>query len=385
VPQLRSTICCRFFAQSLFLLASLATAPAVRAGGIDAREILPTAAQWSVDVSASPAAAPVVVQGNIVLALRSGQIVSHSMRDGKVIWRVDLRTEAPLATDGHRVFVVAREAIHALNAADGAVVWQVPAGSVTAPLLALEGWIIAASSGHLTAYRAADGQDLWRQQSAEQRERPTIEGDTLYIPLVDGSLKALDLETGRGRWTQRFAGSLTEVLAFADRVYVGSHDKSLYCLSASSGEVKWQFPVGAAIRGRPAADAKNVYVGAMDNLVRAFDRRSGALKWKADPRSRPIDGPTVVGSSVVVPGTAAELKAWQVSTGSAAARIPLGEPLVAPPAFAQTNGITIMAAVTGGLNEQWKLSQFGPPLPTLTILPLTALPGVRVEIRSPGG
>lgn len=311
--------------------------------------------------------------------------MAHSVLDGKETWRADLRTELPLSVDRHHVFVVAREAIHALKAADGTVAWYAPSGSITAPILVFEGWIIAATSGHLTAYRADDGRQVWRHESGAQRERATIEGDTLYVPLVDGSLKALDLQTGQPRWIQTFGGAPTEVLAFADRVYVGSADKRFYCLKAATGEVDWQFFVGAPSRGRPAADARHVYVGAMDNLVRAFDRRSGAMKWHADARFRPTDGPTVIGAVVIVAGPAAELQAWDVNTGKVTARISLGEPLVAPPAFAHQEGTAIMAAVSGGLNERWKLSLFGPPLPSIPILPLTALPGIPVEIRQPGG
>ena len=44
----------------------------------------------------------------------------------------------------------------------------------------------------------------------------------------------------------------------------------------------------------------------------------------------------------------------------------------------------VLAAVTGGLNERWKLSLFGQPLPSIEEAPLKVLPGVPVTVRLPG-
>ena len=38
----------------------------------------------------------------------------------------------------------------------------------------------------------------------------------------------------------------------------------------------WCFQVGAAVVGRPVADATHVYFVALDNLLRAHDRKNGA-------------------------------------------------------------------------------------------------------------
>src|SRR5262249_42138805 len=124
-----------------------------------------------------------------------------------------------------------------------------------------------------------------------------------------------------------------------------------------------------------------------DNVVRAFDRRSGAMRWHADIRVRPTDGPTVIGTTVVVPGAATDLIAWSAAAGTRAGQLPLGEPLAVPPRFLVSKSGPVMVTITGGLNEQWKLSLFEAPIPmpTLPVTPLTELPGVPVPIRMPGG
>ena len=198
-------------------------------------------------------------------------------------WRVELRTDRPVAADGDRVFIASGEAIHALNAATSEVLWRAPIGAITAPLVAHEGWVIAATDATVTAFRAADGSKVWSRSTGAQRERATIDGDNLYLPLDDGHLLALDLQTGAERWSRDFTGPLSEVLAIGDRIYVGSGDKHFYCLNAANGqwalEGGWRQWIGAELRGRPAADQSRVFVASMDNAVRAFDRGHGALRW----------------------------------------------------------------------------------------------------------
>ena len=124
---------------------------------------------------------------------------------------------------------------------------------------------------------------------------------------------------------------------------------------------------------------------AADNLVRAFDRRTGNRRWQADVKTRPITGPVVVGSAVIVPGASARLRAWTASSGQPAGEMAFEEPVAVSPAFGDTGVVMLMAVVTGGgVGGKWTLSLMGPEIPTLAIVPLTGLPGVDVPIRPPG-
>lgn len=382
MPPVRTTISCRVSAQSVVFALAVAAVTGIAASGQEAPQPLPTSVRWSVAVPAPPAAAPAVGSAHVFIPLASGVVSARRIADGSEAWHADLCTERPVAVEGDRVFVAAGEAIHALSASDGAVLWRAPAGALTAPLLVHEGWLIAASKGRLAAYRAADGAEVWHQDSGEQRERATIEGDNLYVPFADGRVLALELANGHKRWEQQLEGAATEILAFADRIYVGSADRNFYCFSAGTGETSWWIRVGAALRGRPAGDATQVYAAAIDNVVRAFDRRSGAMRWHPSVPFRPIAGPAVIGSRIVVPGTSPELRAFDASTGNPAGAITLAEPLAAPPAFGVVAGVPVMAAFTGGLANQWKLVFSEGPMEIPTA-PLTTLPGIAVPLPAP--
>jgi len=362
--------------------------PAPKAAPVVSTQPLPSAVRWSVEVAARPAAPPVIEGPHVFVVLQSGVVAAHRVDDGTEAWRVELKSERPVAADSSRVFVASGEAIHALNGETAEVLWRTPIGTITSPLVAHEGWVIAITEAAVTALRAADGTKVWSRTTGPQRERATIEGDHLYLPLDDGRLLALDLPTGADRWSRHFTGPLSEVLAFPDRVYLASGDNYFYCLEAANGAWTfsggWRARIGAALRGRPAATDARVFTASMDNTLRAFDRRDGALRWQQSLPFRPsATGPVVIGSALVAPGPAAELRAYSVDTGAPIGQIALSAEPSVPPAFATVGSQTIMAAVTGSLNEKVMLVLTEAPLPQIQILPLTAIPGVIVTVEPP--
>ncbi len=341
---------------------------------------LPSAPIWSVDISAPPAAPPVIDGARVYVALQSGDLAAYRIADGSQIWRKPLRTAFPIEIAGDHIFVVSGEAIHAITVGDGSTAWVAPAGTVTAPLLVQDGWIVAAAGSEVAAFRTADGTRIWRTPSGPQTRRASIEGTHLYLPLHD-RVVALDLATGRTRW-QHHVPDPSEVLAFDDLVYFGSSDHFFYCFKAPDGRFAWRFRTGAAARGKPVADDTLVYAVAVDNMLRGFDRRSGARRWHVQVRFRATTGPVLVGTAIVIPGATAGVHAWRPD-GTSAGQIALDEPLVMPPTFSRTGAM--MAALTGGLSERWRLTLTERPLVTMPLVPLTTLPGEVVPIQVPRG
>jgi outer membrane protein assembly factor BamB len=338
-----------------------------------------------------PSAPPAIGGDKIFLALQSGVVVAHRISDGVEAWRVEMRTDQPIVVDGTRVFVASGEAVHALASGDASVVWRAPTGTLTAPMLVQDGWMVVASAKELAAFRSEDGARVWARELGPQRNRPTIEGDNLYVPLDDGRLFALDLRTGADRWVRRLvsprkpeagtaAPALSEVLAYPDRLFLGASDGRVLALNAVDGSLEWPFTIGAVLRGRPVGDGRRVFVTAMDNVVRAFDRGNGALLWHPTLPFRPT-APVLLGTRLVIPGASAEVRAFDAA-GRPAGQIKLEAALAIPPAFSKSTGGSIMAGVTGGLDGQWKLFVVEESR-AIPVVPLTVLPGVSVPVAPP--
>jgi outer membrane protein assembly factor BamB len=394
----RTTISCRLFAQlrapSIALLimyaATLAAgqqpqpfpAPAATrpARGVKPVQTVPGVERWSTAIgAAAPAIPPLMTDRHAFVLVPPASVAAFGVQDGVELWRVALTPDQPLVGSDERLYVSAGEALHALDAATGALAWRQPTGPLTAPPLVHEGWIVTVAAAEVVARRAADGTVVWRQPNGAQQFRPTIEGDTLYLPLAEPKVVALDLTTGARKWERTFGGAPSEIAALAGRLYVASADKYFYCLDADDGRIEWRHRVGAALIGRPAADAERVYFAAMDNVIRAVDRVDGALKWQAGLPFRPSAGPLLFGTAVVAPGAAAALQTFDAATGKAGRAITFAAPLSSPLSIRESDKGPLALTLTGAVDVEYKLSLWEPSM-VIPTGPLTALPGKAVPL-----
>ena len=319
----------------------------------------PSAVKWSVIVDAAPVTPPLVAEGRVILALRSGTLSARLLADGTEAWTVKLAVDQPPAAEDDKIFVVAGETLHALNAADGSSAWKAEVRKPSAPILARGGWVIVAGGGSVTALRAADGETIWSKSTGAISERPAIDGDGLYLPIAEGRLIALDLKTGNVRWDLKVGASPTEPLAYGDRVYFGSDSKRFVSVKASSGREEWGWEVGTRIIGPAAADESRVYFTAMDNILRALSRGNGGRRWAYPLAYRPTRGPVVIGGQVGVPGITTELPGLDAASGKATGKLTLPVLLAIGPSFVPPSGLDGVPAVvtiSGGLTNQWTVA-----------------------------
>lgn len=311
--------------------------------------------RWTIPVPAAPVTIPLFTSDLVVVAYLPGTVAAFQRDDGRERWRAELKPDQPLATDGTLVFIAGGEAIHALRAADGSIAWRAPTGTLTAPLLVKDGWLIAAAAGTLEARRASDGTAVWTVAGGAQREAPAIAGDQLFVPQADGRLLARGLLDGHVIWERRLGGAPGEPVVVGDSLFAGA-GKVFYCVSAGSGAIEWQIRVGASLRGRASSDGDRIFFTALDNLVRAIDRGKGAQRWQQGVPFRPLSGPVAAGSTVFVAGPGAEIRSFRAGDGSPAGIVTFPARIALGPAFDESDAGVVMAAVSGGLEESWTLS-----------------------------
>ena len=112
---------------------------------------------------------------------------------------------------------------------------------------------------------------------------------------------------------------------------------------------------GRRFAAAPGTDGERVFYAGLDNLIRAVSRGSGSQRWQRGVPFRPFAGPLVAGGSVFVAGPINEVRMLSVVTGDDTGKITFPEPLVNGPAVGMAGGEVVVAAITGGLNESWKL------------------------------
>jgi outer membrane protein assembly factor BamB len=296
-----------------------------------------------------------------------------------------------MAASDERLVVTVEGELRGLDTSTGAVVWTDQIGPLTAPPLVHGDGLFVASGDQVICYRVTDGTRVWTRETGAVEQRLAVEGARVYVPAADGRLLALELQSGEPAWEFDVGIKPTEPLVYGDRVFVGSAGKrfcSLFLDDGRKDRKDWCFAVGAAVIGRPAADAARVYYVALDNLLHAHDRKNGAHRWKQDLRYRPSAGPLLVGASIAVPGSVPRVDVFETSKGTSTIQLTLATKLVTAPLLIEaSSGVPArIAAVTGGLANVWNVTLAGPAapaLPSLPVAPLTALPGQAIPIGKP--
>jgi outer membrane protein assembly factor BamB len=254
-------------------------------------------------------------------SIEGDRLVAYDILSGEQQWLIDVKPRVAPATGDDLVFVIDDANLTAIEASDGSTTWQVPFDLPPAsPPVSDIGWLIATNvGGEVLAYRAADGELIWKRDLASAAHgRPALAADRIYVPLRDGRIVALKVDTGEPVWERHLGGMPGDVLARDDRVFAGATDNFFYCMLAKNGVVDWRWRTGGDIIGVPVADDSRVYFVALDNLLRAMSQKSGAQVWMRPLPLRPAWGPTAVGSTIVVAGLSSAVRGFAMKDGTPA-------------------------------------------------------------------
>ena len=345
-----------------------------------AREFLfPLRVDWETQLPDVPVTWPTYDAEHAYIPTRSGELFAVSLNSGEILWCSEVDAELPPVMGDRTIFVAGDQAIYALETTIGDRRWRIPVGGdFSAPLLWDAGWLVAClDGGDVLTLRGDTGELLWRRNlGATCTARPAIGGSSLYVPLTDGRLRAVDLRTGEPLWDQQLGGAVTDVLPLGDRLFTGSVDNFFYAIAAADGRILWRWRTGADIAGAPLADRARIYFGALDNVFRALDRRHGAQRWKQELPMRPIWGPSLIDEIIVLSGLGPEIRGYRTDDGEPAGFFIASSELAAPPyvADAEAADDRRVYALTGDGLLISLLHRIDPLLEPLELLPGTLFP-----------
>ena len=293
----------------------------------------PVETLWGLALNNALIAPPAYDGTRAFFPIEGDRLVAYDLITGAQDWMISAQSLAQPAAGGGLLFVLEPDFLRAFHAADGSLAWQIPfAEKLAARPVWDNGWLIVASArGEIGALRASDGQLVWRRDlKSPAHAAPALAADRVYIPTSDGRIVALRVETGEPLWERRLGDAPNDILALDQRIYVGAQDNFFYCVMAEDGRVDWRWRTGGDVIGTPAADNRLVYFVALDNVLRAMNLVTGGQQWMRPLPLRPVAGPVLAGSSVVVTGQAAPLRVYNVKDGTVAGTGTLTAALAAP-------------------------------------------------------
>jgi len=320
--------CCSALALIVATLMTIAAQSSRPASDRASLRLFPVQALWTLTLDRQLIVPPAYDATYVYLATDPGRLVAYEIAHGTEAWSIEAHPQHELATGDGLVFLVEPDLLTARRATDGGIAWQVP---FTDSLVAPPAWgngrlVVATGDGAVVLVRASDGHIAWRRDlSSPARSRAAITANHVYVSIDEGRLVALLADTGETVWERRLGGPATDMLALDTRIYVGSTDNFLYCLNARDGRIEWRWRTGADVTGIPVVDDRNVYFVSLDNVLRALSRTTGVQRWFRPLPLRPTAGPIKAGGTLIVPGLAPTLPAYDVKDGAPAGGLSAGD------------------------------------------------------------
>ncbi len=196
------------------------------------------------------------------------------------------------------------------------------------------------AAGEISAFDAADGDELWRVEPEGIEEQDRLRagaaafGDDgrLYVALADGTVLALEPATGNELWRRSLRAPVRAApTALAGQVLVPTADSQLFALDGATGEISWRhsgvFEQAGILGGASPAAAEGVAVVTYaSGEVVALSLANGQPLWSETvlrPRrtlaigaiSDIVGDPVITGDRVVVAGASGEMAAFDFASG----------------------------------------------------------------------
>ncbi len=300
-----------------------------------------------------------------VVAGSDGSVLALEPGNGRELWRAQTGTplSAGVGYDGRFSAVVTR-GNELVVTERGAERWRkrLPAGVLTAPLVAGERVFVLRVDRAVMAFDALDGRPLWTLQrpgEALTLGQPGVLAPHGELLLVGQGprLAALDPLRGTLRWesaiatprgtneVERLADLVGPATRIGDTVCARAFQSAVGCVDARRGVLLWSRPnAGASALG---GDAELLLGADASGRLTAWRTPGGEVAWQQESLLyREPSAPLLAGSVVVVGDVQGQVHFLSRLDGRTQLRLPTdGTPVIAAPALA---GSTLLVATRGG-------------------------------------
>jgi len=278
---------------------------------------------WSINTHALIEFPPAIHGGVAYVINKYGNGKAVRLRDGKVLWELNVRP----SDKGKPNFVTGpvyyRGAVYGafltgnLVAGDsntGKKLWvRHLDGHLESSPLAVDGTLyLGTDTTDVVALRASDGKTRWSFNAPGAiKASPSYHDGKLFVADYQSSMFALDAKTGKAVWRTNTSkvppygrgGFFSSPAIAFGRVYAARDDGTVYAFDEKTGKVEWSFDAGDYVYGSPAVaqvpgTPPSVYIGAENGRFFALDARTGKPRWHYEVGG-PIPGTaTVIGDTV---------------------------------------------------------------------------------------
>jgi outer membrane protein assembly factor BamB len=169
------------------------------------------------------------------------------------------------------------------------------------------------ANGILVALNAADGKLRWRADAGgEFSAAPVVDEHVLYLATqypgveaktVRGTLRAISKDTGITLWLRTLPSPVRgSVAPGGNVVFGGAANGSVYAFNKQNGLTIWMNQYGDSFEGHPVFWQNRLYIGSVGGWLLALDGSSGQTVWRYHTRGA-IRGSIGIANTVIIFGS----------------------------------------------------------------------------------
>ncbi len=201
---------------------------------------------WKKNFAKAFLSSPVIADGILYVATRSGKIIAIHLTDGSVLWK------------------------------------KTPGGEIEAGLSIADNVLLAGDmDGNLFAMQRENGNAIWSFKTGNKiAGAPTVSNGTVFVGSHDNKLYALDLLSGEKRWDYETGSFVNGSAAIGNnKIIIGGCDRNLHILD-TTGKLLHKIDIGSYIAASPALSSDSAYIGQYEGSFCKIDSTSAATLWR---------------------------------------------------------------------------------------------------------
>lgn len=297
---------------------------------VHAIDLVSGKATWTVDLGASIDAAPMLLDGAVIIGTTEGRLVSLALADGKLRWEGKAGDKITGAAtwfvhDGMKRLLVGSydNNIYCFNATDGAELWKYETGSYVngtpaiTTLVTTTGTIQVAVAGgcdaKLHVVDLATGKGLRTiETSAYVAASVAADAGHAYVGHYGNEVIAADLAAGSITWTykDRNFPFFSSPAVTAEVVLLGGRDRRIHCLDRATGKPRWVVPARGNVDGSPLISGNRALIGSDDGRLYLLDLADGTERWSFEIGDKLSGSPAIADGRILVGGDSGNLYAF---------------------------------------------------------------------------
>jgi outer membrane protein assembly factor BamB len=307
---------------------------------------------------------PLLLEGRLIVADRSGDVRAINTENGDEIWHVDVEAVVTggVGGDADSHLVTTRDGEVISLDRDGKVSWrrQVSSEVLVPAVLADDKVIIRSVDGQIKALSVTSGEQQWVYKrdvpalSLRGNSSPLIDQGRVYAGLDNGRLVILAVDDGRvlfdvavaapsGRSELERMVDIDGDAVLQDSIlYMASYQGRVVAIDVRRGQLLWTRNMSTS-SGVSVTDGNLFSADAADHIW-ALDKNNGATLWKQDKlKARQITRPVAMGEWVLVGDYEGYLHWLSQFDGHFVARVQMDDAGILVPPLVQNDRVYVLS------------------------------------------